>query len=1335
MKVWRILWKILFWTILSLSIVLLLLVVLQWQTRMVTKSAKTYLDHTLKGQATIEYAELSGSLIHSIKIKKLKITTPSGFSISADYLQLEYRLLPLLRSKVEISRAIVDHLQIELPPATQTTQPEQPFSLDSLLAELQKHYLPKQLLGDLPFFDIRNLQISTSSLRIKDRPITFKNIQLDLARLRLQPDAVFMMLTNLCGEWQERNLKLNSLSFVLKGNLSGINVNQGELRTAQSSISFNALLDPASGLNLNLTQFYVDVNEFTKQAGLSLFKQGFVKGELSVSGIPVHFGVQGKLQARLDQRQIQNFSFQGRYDRGEIFLDQWLVKSNAGIMKAHGYWNKQKRIIGNVRFRNINLNMADPSLPCTRLNGNLDLNASNLILTRLTGFGSLRFYRSVIDTVAIDSARLKITASNGFLKFWVPSFIQIDDSAQFYLTGTMDRRQNIDFSLLTFDNRLNHFLRDLGGKDLLGKFDGRIHLYGPLRNPNFSANFFLPKLNYRSVKLDTVKFNVFIEGLTKERRGNGTFNIFSGHLGDFPIDKVSFRLRIEKNLVQIQDLQFISKKNYFRTSITAHWSLDSISVKAYPFQIQYENYWVRAKDTLLVSLNKNEAILEGWEFEGPHESKMIIDGFYDFNQGDLQTFVTLKKVQIAPFEQISKVDLGLKGRLNGYAEILTPLTDPNFEVDLKIDSLQMRNVPLGNFTSKWQFANNQLSVDSLELQNKLSYVRAHGTFNMHLAGRNFNLIKNTRADFSLSWHHFNMHQYVRLFRGLHRFWGNSEGKVSIKGLVNNPFISTEIRVDKFAVDQFLGDSLRLAAHYKNNRIQLDRFSVVLDSSHFSAQGWQQYHLSLTGSQDNILNEPFRLHIFSKDQQLLFLGNLNNAVESVQGPYLIDLTLGGTPSKPGIRKGDIQLNDGQILLSMIRDPIKHVQFNGKIENSILNIDRFSARSSQEKDFWQKAWGYLTSLVPWGKTRLMEGTLKTEGAIDLSNLLKPSIDLNVKLNKFYVDYFIQNVSAIASTNNLTIQGKDTILVQGDLYIPKGVLEVDLQQIARNAYLSEGVSTPGPPYIALNLHLQIPGNFVVTSSPLDLTNNFQVTFLGDLQVTMQPPSSEPRIQGHLESTGGKYASWNQNFVVESATIDFKNNPKINPDINFKAFKIIGNRTFELAMVGDLENLHQDIRVLENGQEITMSYLDKIALLTLGSDISTLQSNVDSTLRNVGENIVTTSILTAIERGTERITGLDKVEISSNKSLVDLNRLRLNNGLSDASIAFGKYLTSDLYVEYRTHFGNSIPAPRLSWDAGNRIGLQYRINRYWSLDSYYEKNERGNTRIKFGLNWEYSF
>jgi autotransporter translocation and assembly factor TamB len=272
-------------------------------------------------------------------------------------------------------------------------------------------------------------------------------------------------------------------------------------------------------------------------------------------------------------------------------------------------------------------------------------------------------------------------------------------------------------------------------------------------------------------------------------------------------------------------------------------------------------------------------------------------------------------------------------------------------------------------------------------------------------------------------------------------------------------------------------------------------------------------------------------------------------------------------------------------------------------------------------------------------------------------------------------------------------------------------------------------------VNLGIDITGNFVVSSSPLDLANNFKITLMGNLHIILEPPSDAVQIAGHMETVSGKYASWNQNFDIQNGTIDFKNPKEINPEVNLLAVKKIGKRMFEVAVTGTLNDMDQNIRVTENDQELDMSYLDKIALLTLGADLGQISTKTDSTLRNVGEQVATTSVLTAVERGAEKYVGLDKVEINSSQSILDLERMRLNNGLQDASISFGKYLTSDLYVEYKTQFGGNFPTPKLSWDAGNRIGLQYRINRYWSLDSFYEKTQRGNNIIQLGIKWELTF
>jgi len=262
------------------------------------------------------------------------------------------------------------------------------------------------------------------------------------------------------------------------------------------------------------------------------------------------------------------------------------------------------------------------------------------------------------------------------------------------------------------------------------------------------------------------------------------------------------------------------------------------------------------------------------------------------------------------------------------------------------------------------------------------------------------------------------------------------------------------------------------------------------------------------------------------------------------------------------------------------------------------------------------------------------------------------------------------------------------------------------------------------------------VVTSSALDLQNNFKIALRGNLRAIQRAGSDKLTLLGNLETESGKFTSFNQSFNIASGTLDFNNPLRINPEINIIARKMIKDKTFDLVITGNLESIKQDIVIKgSDGTPLNLSPQDKIAMLTLGTDISSVASNTDSTLYGVTEDVASNVVLTAAERGVEELTGLDKVEISSSDKFLDLQKLKLNNGLKQASISFGKYLTSDLYIEYRTQFGSGVPTPKLSWDAGNKISLQYRLSKLWSFESNYEKTQIGNNKIQLGLNWEYSF
>ena len=106
----------------------------------------------------------------------------------------------------------------------------------------------------------------------------------------------------------------------------------------------------------------------------------------------------------------------------------------------------------------------------------------------------------------------------------------------------------------------------------------------------------------------------------------------------------------------------------------------------------------------------------------------------------------------------------------------------------------------------------------------------------------------------------------------------------------------------------------------------------------------------------------------------------------------------------------------------------------------------------------------------------------------------------------------------------------------------------------------------------------------------------------------------------------------------------------------------------------------------------------------------------------------------------GLDEIRVENPEGFIDFTNLRLNQPSEQSAISLGKYLMPNLYLEYKTQLRSpgvtgtgEAPTPRLGWEAGNRIYLEYRINRNWSVSSFYVKQIYD--KFKIDISWRYSF
>lgn len=1348
-KVFRWSYKSILWFLAILVMIITITILLYWQSNLVAEMVESYINYSLADKGTIKYKKISGSLFNNIDIEGLEFELTDKMQIRSNKISLEYDLFALWNGKFKIASVTIDSISIKLIPGPHEEKERPAFNLDTLLVKIQQSRFVDTLLAKMPDLELDNFEISTGYFEIQDKNLTFEDIYLKTDAL-FKPDNFRLDILELSGHWIEKDLTLNNLEFQVLGNRDKLTINKFQFESGNSHFMLAGDID-LNSMNtiLAVEDFNFDFNTLT---GLvpGLKNAGTCSGKFALIGKPRDFAIEGNIKGSWKQHSLRQLQISAAYESGTIDVDTLMVKSNMGDIFLTANINPQKSAVGRLRVNNFNLHNIDTSFAQSRINSNVtfrfpsgafDVNHIAKSIKNITGTGSIILNNSYYDKYNVDSLRFAIRANRGDISIEQPSFLQFADQARFDIYGDLKRDQNLNLLVQTDVGDLNGLTSALGLDSLYGLYYSDFKAYGKLTDPNIQGYLWIDKLKYDKVLLDSIGLDFQVSNIISHPIGAANFNIQRGNVYNIPVRDASLNASIDSVAINVSNARIFSEDNYIETTLNIMPAEDSTRIAINYLRMEYESYWLKNEDQINVTIDSSRVNIKSFNLTGPGNTFVKLDGFYAKKQNDVFANINLQSLNIQPFQQFLGKQNKADGILSGRAELKSLLTEPEIVVDIQGQDILFRDVAFGDFKIDLQYDKKKIFVRTFDWQVDSTKLVVEGDlafdFDKNI-GEIFDLIKRTQTNLSIYLSNVNLQNFNALFPMDSPIYGELNGKLELEGTVNDPYMRQSLHVDNFSFKNYKIDSLVMFAQYSAGYIILDSLSANFNGTDFSLKGYQQLDLGLEGNDSTLMDNPFEFYLTSKGEHMDFIGLFNSQIESIDGPYDLQLTFSGTPESPVISSGSIKMEDGTMLLSRVKDPVKNLDVDITVENNLLTINTLEARSQQEQDLLQKAFSFVRKLWSWMLPKQKPtGTIAVEGTINLENLFKPGVDIQIAMNEFYADYFVESTKISLTTENLAIKGKDTYTITGLLTIPYGEYEVNVEQAQKNMYLSDAKENKDSPGIAMELEIEIPGNFVVASSALELQNNFKVSLRGNLVATIAEGSDQMSLIGVLETESGKFTSFNQSFNVTSGEINFTDPLTINPEIHIVAQKQLRDKLFELVISGNLESIQQNIIVYdENKRELNLSPQDKIALLTFGADMSMVSANADSTFRGVGEDVATNVVLTAAERGVEELTGFDRVEISSSDKLLDLQKMKLNNGLKQASIAFGKYLTSDLYVEYRTQFGSGVPTPKLSWDAGNKITLEYRINKNWSVDSNYEKTiPLGNNKIQLGLSWEYTF
>lgn len=1330
--------KILIITPIVFLLLIATVVILHWQTDIVSDLSKDILNANLREVAHFEYSSLTGDLLKNMVLRDLKITFTNGVIIKSNYLKFRYSLDETISGRYFFEFIHFDSLYVFIPASDEleeTDNIEDNRSIQETLNYIASSIPLKTFIDNLPEFGVGDLELANGTLILEGIKRSFEDIKLNLTALH-QENNLELNIKRLRAEEKNRDFELSLFQAKILGNEKRINLNQLELQTPLSHIYGYAEITLGDSLwvILGMEDSYIAFDDVQTITAANFADSGYIDLNIDLVGHPNRFSATVKCAGSLNEYRVDSLVVDGDYHRGEITLRHGLIIQDTTTVNLKGRIAENRNTL-NINFANLNLSTIQPDLIPTRLNGSIYLKSKSLSDPFLDGLARVKLNHSLIDTSYLDTVNFAIRSKENMRQIIEPSYIRMGENSSFYFSGQLDENQIVDVKLSTEQNSINTLTSALDLPEINGKFDGNFFLTGTIRDPDLEGYLWIPHLDKDSFVLDSMILQINLKNLVTRRQGRGLIMASHWNYDSLEINQTLANVIFDSNRIVIDTLLFANNLNYVSSTGSVEALDDTIDIRFDFFRMNYQNTWLENAEGIYFRLAPDEYLIESAVFKESNEGIIEIRGYWDRINDDMQFGLYLENISFAPFKQFMQQDFNFSGTVDADFEVANPISDPHLDVDLRGKALEINTIPLGDVHCAFQYAEEALLIDEFKMSYGESTLDIDGDIAVSWKStgneEQLSILQESLADLKIYWKNIRLENYFGPFKLPKPPKGDVSGHLFLAGTIMDPRGELVLIGKNMNYNKFTSDSLNLIARMNRDSLVVERLDLNLNDTHLSGTGWHLINLDFQKMDSIFSGYPFRLNLVSKDDEIKFIGNILDQVERIEGPYEASFTLGGTFEKPALINGYFRMEDGKMILSRIRNPITELDIDATIDSSVMVINSLSAYAYKETDFWDDAIGLFNSLfrAARGETR-RKGGLYGEGKILLDDLTHPEIDLSLNAYELYLDYFIENTNFIITTDDLKIFGRDTIAVEGNIIIDEGNYIVDVDNLKKNIYLESSTVQQNRP-TTWNLDLTIPGNFNISSSELDLLNNFKFEIMGDLRTIQEANAPKMDLTGHLEIISGKYGSWGQNFGIKTGTIDFTDPNVINPDIDIAAEKRTGDYIVEIDLSGTLDELVQQVKVKDiNGNYLTnLSDQEVLSLVSLGT--------IDFNVASAGGHVIGTSVETAIERGAEALTGLDKVEISSSKggNLIDLQSMKLNSGIKDASVSLGKYLTSDLYIEYTGMFGSdAVPAPTVTWKPGNQLGIQYRINRNWSVNSYYLRTQRGNSIYNVSLAWRLS-
>ena len=493
------------------------------------------------------------------------------------------------------------------------------------------------------------------------------------------------------------------------------------------------------------------------------------------------------------------------------------------------------------------------------------------------------------------------------------------------------------------------------------------------------------------------------------------------------------------------------------------------------------------------------------------------------------------------------------------------------------------------------------------------------------------------------------------------------GTAKVEGLLNQPRIFLQGRVRALEWPGMAPLLVEFRGNYENESMRIAGRAYYDKREVMELEGQAGLTVSLRPPVWEPTTKGIRLTATAHDLPLALAAPLLPGLQRVRGRAQLELRVDGTLARPNLH-GHLSMRDGRFIVGASGQIVKGLDLEVKLEGRRVIIQRASAQS--------------------------EGQLAISGQLTLPLGTPGALDLRLTSQKLLV--VLGTLGQMRATSEVRLQGDfNKPVLEGRVEVSDIVVSYGLAEPAGMSdvvVLKQGQKPPPlekkakrftlPP--ALD-GLKVDLTAALSGSTRVALDDGWLEADGGLHLTKQPGG--PLIfNGAVIIKRGLIIIAGKRFEVLQGKADFGGKEQPDPNLSGEARLQMGDTTVFVNVAGTAQDPSLNLSSLP-----PMSQADILSSIIFGRPAAELNQGQSKEL-----SAQALALLGQVgQREMSRIFGPD----------LSPDVVTVHNTLSAGpSLEAGKYLSEDLYLRYRQNLGPY---------GGQNVGLEYRLNRYFSVES----------------------